>query len=106
MNMLQSYNFPGNIRELENIIERGIITAKGETLQLDDSLEIVSGSRAAAVSGDSLADMERSHILSILEETGWRIQGRLGAAARLGLNSGTLRSRMKKLGIKRPQPTT
>ncbi|MCG8608020.1 sigma 54-interacting transcriptional regulator [bacterium] len=102
METLQAYHFPGNVRELENIIERAIILAKGETLQLDESLELLKNPSTHIVSAATLEDVERNHILSVLQETKWRIEGPKGAALRLAINPNTLRSRMQKLGIRKP----
>ncbi|MCH8954882.1 sigma 54-interacting transcriptional regulator [candidate division KSB1 bacterium] len=106
MKTLQTYHFPGNIRELENIIERAIILARDETLQVDESLELLKSPAAPAENEGTLAEIERSHIVSVLEETNWRIEGQKGAALRLGINANTLRSRMQKLGIMRPATGT
>jgi transcriptional regulator with GAF, ATPase, and Fis domain len=97
---LQGYAWPGNVRELESVVERAVIVSSGPTLHLADRLlapEItVSPSR-----GRRLDEVERAHIVRILEETRWRISGPNGAAALLGLNPSTLRSRIHKLGIQR-----
>ena len=103
MTLLKAYHFPGNIRELENIVERGMILADDETLRLDQSLELLL--KGPAVPRDSeatLEEVERQHIVAVLEKTGWRIEGPKGAALRLGLNPNTLRSRLRRLGIERP----
>ncbi len=102
MQTLQGYHFPGNVRELENIIERAIILAKGKTLQVDESLELLKKPSSPALSVATLEDVERNHIISVLQETKWRIEGPKGAALRLGINPNTLRSRMQKLGIRKP----
>ena len=99
---LQAYHFPGNIRELENIIERAVILSKDQTLQLDESLELLKTPVDSTESASTLAEVERNHILAVLEETNWRIEGQKGAALRLGLKANTLRSRMQKLEIRRP----
>jgi formate hydrogenlyase transcriptional activator len=96
MDALQRRQWPGNIRELRNVIEHGAIVTKGETLGLPDLGE--AGSAAPPL--QTLADAEREHILRVLDSTGWRIKGPKGAAAALGLNPATLYSRMKKLGIR------
>ena len=101
MKTLQAYHFPGNVREVENIIERAIILARDETLQLDESFELLESPADPAENVGTLAEIERSHIVSVLQETNWRIEGTKGAALRLGINPNTLRSRMQKLGIKR-----
>lgn len=100
MDELQSYDWPGNIRELENVIERAIISSEGSVLTLADSL-IPRQSSSAQAAPKSLESLEREHILSVLEQTRWKIEGKHGAAAILGLNPSTLRGRMRKLGIQR-----
>lgn len=98
MERLQRYSWPGNIRELRNLVERAIITAQDDTLRIDlPETETPQGKRDG-----TLEEIERDYILRILDKTGWRIQGQSGAADLLGLNPGTLRSRMRKLGIVRP----
>ncbi len=98
MTMLQEYSWPGNIRELENVIERAVIVTPGATLRMEDVFDL--GQTAAG--GQTLEDIEREHINQILQQTRWRIEGRSGAATVLGLKPATLRSRMQKLGIHRP----
>jgi chemotaxis protein methyltransferase CheR len=97
LSKLQNYSWPGNIREMENIIERSIITSADSNLEVD--LPKVSNSTQNGFL--SLEEMERNHISNILKETNWRISGSDGAAAILNINSSTLRSRIKKLGIKK-----
>ena len=99
---LIKYDWPGNVRELANLFERAVILAEGKTLQIEH-IGISNQSPTNEKEASTLESVERNHILSVLGETGWKIQGKLGAAARLDLNPGTLRSRMKKLGITRPQ---
>jgi formate hydrogenlyase transcriptional activator len=103
MEALTQYAWPGNIRELENVIERAVILSPGCVLQVP--LRDLR-SRIAPGNGDekskTLADVEREHIRSILQETKWVLSGPQGAAKRLGLNRSTLHFRMKKLGIARP----
>jgi transcriptional regulator with GAF, ATPase, and Fis domain len=101
MKALQDYPWPGNVRELESIIERATILCPGPVLQLADKLEISSPALSSAVR--TLEDTERNQILKILSETRWRIEGRDGAAAILGLHPSTLRARMHKLGIIRSE---
>jgi transcriptional regulator with GAF, ATPase, and Fis domain len=104
MDRLMKYSWPGNIRELENVIERATILAKGPVLQIDDML--LHGNSAPLLPvADSLEELERTHILRILQDVSWVIEGKQGAAARLGLHPNTLRSRMQKLGIKKSRPT-
>ncbi|MGH6635810.1 MAG: helix-turn-helix domain-containing protein [Gammaproteobacteria bacterium] len=105
MQRLQAYRWPGNIRELENVIERAIILADGPVIEIDP--EMLPGSTAPAIdpvyppSDASLEAVERQHILRVLEETKWVIEGPNGAAKILNLHSSTLRYRMKVLGITR-----
>ena len=102
MTALQRYDWPGNIRELENVIERALILSPGETLVFDER-SLTVPDRVRPVSGTSrLEEIERAHILKVLSDCGWRISGRGNAAERLGMNRSTLRSRMEKLGIERP----
>ena len=105
MDRLMKYFWPGNIRELENVIERATILAKGPLLQIDDVL--LHGSSAPLIPvADSLEEVERGHILHILQDVDWVIEGKQGAATRLGLHPNTLRSRMQKLGIKKSHSTS
>jgi len=99
---MQAYSWPGNVRELEHVIERSVITAEGTVLQLADRLEPIPGAEAVDSSPRDLAAMERGHIVRVLRDTGWKIEGQKGAAKILNLHPSTLRSRIKKLGIKRP----
>jgi PAS domain S-box-containing protein len=94
MEALQRHPWPGNVRELRNVIEHGAIVTTGNTLRvplLDEA--------APAATAETLADVEREHVLRVLGRTGWHIKGPRGAAAVLGLKPATLYSRMKKLGI-------
>ena len=110
MERLVSYPWPGNIRELQNVIERAMILAHGPVLELDRELAPVGvgagpAPAAAAVSAPgTLEDVERGHILAVLSQTAWVIGGPKGAARILNLHPNTLRSRMEKLGIKRAHP--
>ena len=101
MNALQDYPWPGNVRELESIIERAVILCPGPVLQLADKLEISSPPLSSAMR--TLEETERNQIFKTLSETRWRIDGKEGAAAILGLHPSTLRARMHKLGIRRPE---
>jgi len=101
MKALQDYPWPGNIRELESVLERAVILCPGPVLQLADKLDTSSLPLSSAVR--TLEEMERNQILKVLSETRWRIEGKDGAAAILGLNPSTLRARMHKLGILRPE---
>jgi formate hydrogenlyase transcriptional activator len=95
METLQRHSWPGNIRELRNVIEHATIITRGNTLQVPMLGQATSSASAPRL----MADVEREHILRTLERTGWQIKGPTGAAAALGLNPSTLRSRMEKLGI-------
>jgi PAS domain S-box-containing protein len=100
MTALIAYAWPGNVRELEHVIERATILADGPELTAADWLpspERVQGSARVA----TLEEVERGHILDVLEGTGWRVSGEGGAAHQLGVKPTTLESRMKKLGIER-----
>ena len=93
------------MRELENVIERAVIVSTGPTLRLAQALNepaAASGQVSPTPeAGTRLEAVEREHILRILKSSGWRIQGKGGAADLLGLNPSTLRARMRKLGIRR-----
>lgn len=105
MAALMSYNWPGNIRELQNLVERGVILSRGSTLEIPlTELKRQSRSTKQTNSSTTLESVERDHILRVLSETRWVIGGPSGAAARLGMNRTTLNHRMRKLGISRPQP--
>ena len=98
---LRRYPWPGNIRELENVIERAVILSPGSVLRIshrDLSARIAPGQDDRP---QTLEEVERNHIVTTLKETGWVLSGPSGAAARLGLNRSTLYFRMKKLGIAR-----
>ena len=102
MKALQAYPWPGNIRELENFIERAVILSSGSDLMVPLS-ELKSLSPLSNGSPKTLEDAEREHILKALREAKWTIGGSTGAAARLGMKRTTLQSKMQKLGIMRPQ---
>ena len=99
MSALQRYPWPGNIRELRNVIERSMITSAGEQLQVTLPRPLRSADRRS----DRLADVVKAHVHQVLESTGWRIRGVNGAAERLGLRPTTLETRMAKLGLVRPE---
>jgi formate hydrogenlyase transcriptional activator len=120
MQLLINYSWPGNIREIQNVIERGVVLSRGSVLNLGPDLlpvehcapivadtstagsEIQSATPQDILSNPlSLEQVERLHILSVLDRTGWVINGPNGAAAILELHPSTLRSRMEKLGIAR-----
>ncbi|MFL5441070.1 MAG: helix-turn-helix domain-containing protein, partial [Myxococcales bacterium] len=111
MYRLVRYRWPGNIRELQNVIERAVVLSHGSVLELDHELgpPPLAGNETVETESESepsanfatLEEVERNHIVRILEQTGWVIEGPDGAAKLLKLHSNTLRSRMGKLGIKR-----
>jgi transcriptional regulator with GAF, ATPase, and Fis domain len=98
---LQRHSWPGNARELRNVIEHAMIVSAGTTLEVRPPTRVMAERSNEA---RNLQEVERGHILHVLEETGWRVAGRSGAAQILGLKSTTLEARMKKLGIHRPKP--
>jgi PAS domain S-box-containing protein len=98
---LQDYSWPGNVRELENVIERAVINSKGSVLYLADRLEAQKTSGLTTSHKKNLIEVEREHIVQMLKEARWRIDGPKGAALALGINPSTLRSKMKKLGIQK-----
>jgi len=117
MTTLIKYSWPGNIRELQNVIERAVILTKGPILNIPSDDLRVSGTNAMAAAaaaqnppaspGDGprnmravLDDTERKQIVEVLEQTNWTVAGPNGAAARLGMKRSTLQSRMNKLGIR------
>ncbi len=131
LDRMMRYDWPGNVRELENLIERGVVLSSGQMLELDAQVIGVAQSRGApshspsaavaptplpptsapvteAGSGNggpqlvSLQEVERRHMLAALERTGWVLEGAQGAAQLLNLTPSTLRSRMKRLGVRRP----
>ena len=104
MNDLKNYPWLGNIRELENVIERAVIVSPGSMLQLATQLKAPDsdGNTLHDVPMKSLSEMEKEYILQTLNKTNWNISGKYGAAELLGLNSSTLRGKMRKHGIRRP----
>ncbi len=100
MEALRAYPWPGNIRELENVIERAAILSRGSQLELREWVPI-PGVSSQGSRPPTLEEVEREHILNALELTGWRVSGERGAGKLLGLKPTTLEARMKKLGIKR-----
>ncbi|HXF45816.1 MAG TPA: helix-turn-helix domain-containing protein, partial [Burkholderiaceae bacterium] len=96
------YDWPGNIRELQNVIERALIVSHGGELDASASLAPLAAPRPAGSAAGTLREVERAYIASVLEASNWRIEGSGGAAEKLGLNPSTLRGRMRKLGIRKP----
>jgi PAS domain S-box-containing protein len=109
MEALTSYDWPGNVRELRNIIERAMILSPETRLDLGTDFPWGQSTTRASTQtrrqkGENLKEVERAHIVSVLEGCDWKVRGKGGAAERLGLKRTTLQSRMKKLGIQRPTP--
>jgi formate hydrogenlyase transcriptional activator len=100
MSTLVSYQWPGNIRELQNFIERSVILTSGNVLH-PPLTSLKSAAAAESTGAITLEDAERDHILKTLEQTRWVVSGPTGAAARLGIKRSTLYFRMQKLGISR-----
>jgi len=99
---LQAYHWPGNVRELESVIERSVITSHGSVLQVLDRFDTFPKTGELIVEDNKvLLELEQAQIVKILQKTGWRIEGKNGAAVLLGLNPSTLRARMQKYGIVR-----
>jgi PAS domain S-box-containing protein len=98
MEALMQYRWPGNIRELRNVVEHAMILTSGKTLNVEPPAHVPMEQSESS----SLQDMERSHIIEVLERTDWRLSGKNGAAEILGMKRTTLQSKMKALGIKRP----
>ena len=102
MASFERYDWPGNVRELQHLIERAVILSTGPELVLDEPLQSAPVFRQS-IGTNTLAEVERAHILQVLEQSNWRVSGPDAAAERLGLKPTTLESRMKKLGISRPR---
>jgi formate hydrogenlyase transcriptional activator len=101
---MMAYDWPGNIRELENIIERAMILSRSGILEYGEWIpteKIPESNNGTNVPASKLEDVEKEHIIETLKKTGWKVSGEKGAAKILGLNATTLEARMKKLGIKR-----
>jgi len=99
MNALQDYHWPGNIRELENVLERAVINSSGPKLRLVDELK--KPVKDSGIGRKSLRTVEKEHILRVLEQTNWKISGKDSASEILGLDRSTLRARMRKLDIEK-----
>ena len=100
MNALRNYHWPGNIRELENVLERAVINSSGPKLHLADELQ--KAGKMIAEANRTLAHVEREYILQVLERAHWKVSGKNSAAEILGLDRSTLRARMRKLDIQKP----
>jgi PAS domain S-box-containing protein len=96
---LEQYPWPGNVRELQNVIERAVILCQGTTLRVEN----LQQSTARTQTHSTLDEVQRQHIIQVLDDYNWAIHGAGKAAAVLGINPSTLRSRMKKLGIEKPR---
>jgi formate hydrogenlyase transcriptional activator len=117
LGLLMRHEWPGNIRELKNVIDRAAVVSPGRWLELPEhwAVSIRQFPRAPELSRptpglreQTLEELQCSHIIQVMQQTGWRVEGPKGAARILGLYPGTLRSRMLKLGIRkesRPRPT-
>jgi chemotaxis protein methyltransferase CheR len=99
MNAMQNYHWPGNIRELENVLERAVISSSGPKLQLVDELKM--SVKDSGISKKTLEAVERDYIIQTLKQTGWKVGGKNSAAEILGLDRSTLRARMRKLNIQK-----
>ena len=100
MDVLQNYHWPGNIRELENVLERAVINSSGPKLHLVDELK--KPNKDLTKANRTLADVEREYIMRVLEQTHWKVSGNNSAAEILGLDRSTLRARIRKLDIRKP----
>jgi len=104
MAALTAYRWPGNIRELQNLIERSVTLSRGSVLEVPIAKLRQSEKLAKGLNGESkLEAVEREHILRVLQDSNWVMAGPAGAAARLGLKRTTLNNRIRKLGITRPR---
>lgn len=101
---LKRYSWPGNVREMENVIESSLINSQGDVMQLDTAFggPLVTDKTPPTISIKSLKEVECEHILQTLKKTNWQVHGKEGAAALLDINPNTLRGRMRKHGIQRP----
>jgi DNA-binding NtrC family response regulator len=103
MDTLVRYDWPGNVREMQNVIDRALILSPGPALRLEEALKIAPRRAARSPAApETLRDAERAHIIGVLERCAWTLEGRGQAADRLGLRPSTLRNRMRKLDIRRP----
>jgi transcriptional regulator with GAF, ATPase, and Fis domain len=99
MESLQSYPWPGNVRELRNVIERAVILSNGRTLNVSPP----KASKTPASGSLKMEEIQRNHILQVMQQTGWRVRGSNGAAEILDMKPTTLENRMKRLGIEKPK---
>ncbi len=116
---LQTYDWPGNVRELKNVVERALILSGGGLLRFDEALPSSAFSypaRAALpdertpargfLTAAELEHLERNNLIGVMEATGWKVSGADGAAAQLGLPVSRLKSRLRALGVQKPEPTS
>ena len=96
---MRAYAWPGNIRELENVIERALILSTGSTLRFEETLGAAGRHATGPAPSERLDERGRVHIQRVVEACGWKIHGKGNAAEKLGLRPNTLRFRMQKLGI-------
>jgi transcriptional regulator with GAF, ATPase, and Fis domain len=110
---LQAYDWPGNVRELQNVIERAVILARGGVLEFDlpvrDAPRVPRPPRPADqetpefLTEAEVRQLERENLVAVLEKAGWRVRGPGGAAELMGVKSTTLQSRMRAMGLERPE---
>lgn len=105
MARIMRYHWPGNIRELQNVLERAAILSSSPVVEVEQALEATSLDTPGPSLSGTLEDVERAYVRQVLKETDWVIEGARGAAAVLGLHPSTLRNRMRKLGIQKPPLT-
>ncbi|MGE5126138.1 MAG: sigma-54 interaction domain-containing protein, partial [Betaproteobacteria bacterium] len=103
MDALVAYDWPGNVRELENVVERAVILTRGTALELGDWLPVVAPAPPSCSRVQTLAEVERSHVLEVLKSTRGRVSGPRGAARLLGIKPTTLEARIRRLGIQKPR---
>lgn len=101
MARLEAHDWPGNVRELRNVLTRAMVLSTGGPLRVDRMGQSKPTCRHPARVADRLADVMRAHVVAVLDECGWRVRGRGGAAEILGVAPTTLESRMKRWGIRR-----
>jgi DNA-binding NtrC family response regulator len=115
MERMAAYGWPGNVRELEHVIERAVILSRGVELEVETLIGPDGEAAAPPVSGPApsaaasprpvartVDEIEREHVERVLQQTDWRIEGPGGAAQRLAVHPNTLRSRLKRWGLRRP----
>jgi two-component system response regulator HydG len=103
LKLLQHYQWPGNIRELENVIHRAVILSSGKTIDRIDLDAQPAATFAIFSTSNNINEVEKEHIIKVLIQCGWKVSGKSGAAQVLGLKVSTLNSRIKKLGIEKTE---